>query len=88
MAVYLVSYDLSSPKRNYNDLYKRLESYDEWAHIMQSTWCIETTRSATDVRDHLKKVIDADDHLIVVEFGASWASWLNSDMNDWIKKLS
>ena len=84
MTVYLVSYDLSSPKRNYNDLYERLKSYESWAHIMQSTWCIKTNYSAAQVRDYLREVIDADDHMIVVAFGNTWASWLNNDMNEWL----
>ena len=67
----IITYDLCSPGRNYDDLYEKIKSYGTWAHICESTWIISTTDSCSDIRDNLKSVMTACllQHLPVVLLG-------------------
>ena len=40
MTSMIIEYDLRSPGRNYDELYKEIRSYDVWARITESTWFI------------------------------------------------
>ncbi len=63
------SYDLSKPRRNYEDLIAALKSYSGWWHNLESTWFISTPKSPSEVRGELTQFIDNDDKLLV--FAAS-----------------
>ena len=41
MTSMIIEYDLRSPGRNYDELYKAIKSYGVWAHITESTWFIK-----------------------------------------------
>ena len=86
MATYVITYDLSTPGRNYDDLYKRIKAYGVWAHVVESTWMVVTTATATSIRDHLKKALDSNDKLFVgvVSAPAAWTG-LDDDMTAWLK---
>jgi hypothetical protein len=85
MACYIVPYDLRK-QRNYDELYEAIKSYGTWAHILESTWAVETTKSAVEVRDHLLEFIDSDDGLFVIKSGkeAAWQGVICK--NDWLKE--
>lgn len=88
MAIYIVSYDLRAPGRNYDALYKALRSLDAFAHPLESLWLIEVPGSASHVRDTLKTVMDKNDGIVVIEFtpAADWAvSGINSPSAEWIQ---
>ena len=70
MPCYLVSYDLRSPGRNYEELYNRLKSFRKWGKITESTWAILSESSAVQVRDYLSYVLDENDRLAVVHSAA------------------
>lgn len=55
----IITYDLCSPGRNYDDLYKKIKAYGTWAHICESSWFISTSDSCVQVRDNLKSVLDS-----------------------------
>lgn len=82
----IITYDLCSPGRNYNDLYEKIKSYGTWAHICESTWIISTTDSCPDIRDNLKSVIDSNDRLFVAALtgGAAWSNVLCE--SNWLKE--
>jgi len=84
MGCYIISYDLRN-KRDYEDLYEAIKSYGTWAHITESTWAVVTSKSATQVRDHLLGHIDDDDRIFVVKSGveAAWRSVICR--NQWLK---
>lgn len=74
MAIFIVSYDLRAPGRNYESLYKELKSVP-YAHALESFWLIETEGPATRVVDALAAHMDKNDGLAVIEFTppADWA---------------
>lgn len=87
MAIYLVTYDLSAPGRNYDALYEHLRSYGTYSHPVESVWLVKSSRTAAEVRDATKKHLDGNDKLLVVEAGSS-AAWRNlrDATSDWLRK--
>ncbi|MBD8218217.1 SinR family protein [Microbacterium sp. CFBP 13617] len=90
MAKYLLSYDLSSPVRNYDDLIKHLEStYGADGHVLESVWLIDSQDSIGDVRDAAREFIDANDKLMVVALkenvGHRWATANLDSVSRWFK---
>lgn len=84
MAKYLINYDLRKPGRNYDDLYKTLNSYSN-IHPMESFWIIKSSNSTSYIRDELKTKIDSNDKLFVSELNG-WASfYLTQTEADWLK---
>lgn len=86
MSTFIISYDLKTPGKNYDDLIKAIESYGTWWHHFGSTWCIVTEKTAAQVRDHLKQHMDNNDKLLVVKSGGEGA-WFgfNDKGSQWLK---
>ena len=75
MARYIITYDLSEPGRNYDELYKRIKSYGNWAEITESSWAIETDQKSTEIRDYLNQALDNNDKIIVGNIGRFCLEW-------------
>lgn len=73
MATYLVSYDLMKPGQSYDTLIRSLEKAGAKKALL-SAWFLQTTSSATEVRDWLMKLVDANDRIFVTE-ATGWASY-------------
>ena len=86
MSVYLVTYDLRAPGRNYDDLYDALKKYTH-CHGLESVWFIDSRNSATNIRDHLKKSIDSNDGLFVGKLTRAWAGF-SIECGEWLKDTS
>lgn len=76
MASKIITYDLCSPGRNYDDLYKAIKAYGTWAHLTESTWFVKTDASCTQIRDTLLSCIDSNDRLFIGELTGT-AAWHN-----------
>ena len=85
MARYVITYDLSAPGRDYEDLYNRIKSYPNWAHITESTWAIVSRRSQQQIRDHLGGALDDNDKLLVGRLGRSAWTGLGTSVSEWLK---
>lgn len=88
MAAYMVTYDLSQPKRDYPRLYQRIKAISgTWAHITESSWVVvSTSKSAVGIRDDLVQAIDSDDSLFVAELtGAAAWTGLPVERTEWLK---
>lgn len=90
MAIYLLSYDLSKPGRNYDDLIAYLEkTYGADGHILDSVWLIESTSDAGEIRDAAQKLIDSNDKLVVLALkptkGGRWATHKVPGVGDWFE---
>ena len=85
MAKYIINYDLRKPGRNYDDLYKALNSYSN-IHPMESCWIIKSTNSTSYIRDYLKTKIDSNDKLFVSKLD-DWASLNLTQIEvNWLKQ--
>lgn len=83
---YIISYDLSNPGRNYEDLLKRIKSYHSWARLGGSAYVIKTEKTYVEIRDDLMKSLDENDKLFVgtVNAPAAWIG-LAKDVSDWLR---
>lgn len=72
--LYLITYDLVQPGRNYQRLFDLLISWGAKRALL-STWVLKSTKSLDvgAMRDELKRFIDANDRLLVTEMGI-WAA--------------
>jgi hypothetical protein len=88
MAVLLVSYDLTAPGRNYDDLIEAIKSHNGWAHPLKSVWFVSTQLTPAQLRDELKATMDSNDKILVVDTTNDPAAWsgLPDDVSAWIKK--
>jgi hypothetical protein len=90
LAVYIVTYDLISPGKDYAPLLTEIRKYTH-CDALKSAYFIDTRESAVTLRDKLKKHIDANDKLYVLRLRGEWAAsrsmtcteWLNSPARNW-----
>lgn len=88
MAVHWVNYDLNKSGQDYTKLVDYLKSHQSWAKPLKSSFFVKTTLTAAQLRDGVKKHVDANDGIVVVTVtGASWATYsISADVNEWLKK--
>ncbi|SHL60443.1 hypothetical protein SAMN05444342_4228 [Haladaptatus paucihalophilus DX253] len=85
MPVYAICYDLNNPGQEYDELYNDIKKYGSWWHHLDSTWLVETSSLASDIRDDLKSHLDSNDELLVVKLSGAWASsGVDSSGTDWL----
>lgn len=79
MGKFFLSYDLRKV-RDYSSLYSGIKSYPTCMQVLESLWYVESSMSASQIRDDLQRYMDKDDGIIVIRYGdsAAWAM-LNCD---------
>lgn len=83
--VYLVSYDLGQPRRNYEAIEKKIHAYSYWAKPLESVWFIKTSDDITMVKKNLYSVMDKDDELMVIEVKRHWSTEnLSPKVTEWM----
>ena len=85
MARYIITYDLHAPGQNYEALVERIKLYPRWVKLMRSTWCVATSQTSEQVRNHLMPAIDGNDKLLVGVLGTSAWYGLSAELTDWLK---
>lgn len=63
----LITYDLCNPGKNYDALYKYINSYAIWARITESCYFISTEKSCADIRNEINAIIDSNDRVFIAE---------------------
>lgn len=86
MAVFMVSYDLNKPGKDYSSLYEELKKKGAWWHYLDSTWLIDTAESSKQLATRLLKKMDDSDWLLVMEVRRPAHGWLSQDAWDWINE--
>jgi hypothetical protein len=89
MAVFIISYDLRAPGRDYKSLYDAIKTVP-YAHPLESVWLVEHNGPASVIKDTLKGHIDKNDGVVVIEFtkDADWALFgINKPSSDWIQSM-
>ena len=89
MSVALVTYELKTPGRSYQPVFDYLQTFTHCKE-MEAVWLLDTPKAITEIRDHLRTLIDANDVVLVVRLTAEWASscfncgnWLNKTERGW-----
>jgi CRISPR/Cas system-associated endoribonuclease Cas2 len=76
MSLFLITYDLRQPGRNYQPLYDLLGTNWRASKVAESVWLLQITADAVTVRDTIHRVVDDNDRIIVIELkaGSMWAT--------------
>lgn len=88
MSNILIGYDLNKAGQNYNALITDIQtSFPTYWHCLDSTWIVVTDLTPTQVRDHLKGHLDANDELLVIDITGKGAAWTGfaGDCSSWLK---
>ena len=92
MKLFLITYDLKQPGRNYTELYDLIKSIagDEmWQHPLESSWVVKLQDSVTvdEITTRIREVMDSKDSLFVIDItGKSYQGWLPRSFWDWMKQ--
>lgn len=70
---YLVTYDLNKPGQDYTTLFEALDKLGAKRALL-STWVLRSDYTSAQIRDYLRRFIDANDRLLVGVLG-DWAAW-------------
>jgi hypothetical protein len=85
----LIAYDLDGPETSadYENLIAAIKAHTKWAKPEYSLFLIQTTKSASEVRDELKAHINSNDRLLVITVtDDDWACYgLPSKVTTWMK---
>lgn len=86
MAAFIVTYDLMKQGQNYTCITNKLKAYPTHWHAQGSVWIIETSQSASQVRDSLMACLDQNDKLLVarLEGEAAWFGY-SDQIGRWLK---
>jgi len=84
MTLYIISYDLKKPNKDYSGLYEDIKKFDTWWHYLESTWIIKTKDTSDQIFDKLKPHIDKNDNLLIIETGKEHQGWLPKKAWEWI----
>lgn len=86
--IYLITYDLRKPRRDYASLYDAIKQLGDNNHPLESVWLVyisEDDASVTDVALYLKKHMDENDLLFVVDITQSpRQGWLPKSSWEWL----
>ena len=88
MAIYVITYDLQKEpdSSGYRPLIDDLKKRDAFK-FQKSAWLLNTSSSATEVKNHYQQLVDQNDLLWVSRVRAGqydWSRALNG-MNEWLK---
>jgi len=86
MDTYIISYDLAeSDSAEYDELFEYIKGYGTWAHINKSLWAVKTYKSAVEIRDEIKDIVNDGSAIFVIKSGVQ-AAWSNVlCRNAWLK---
>ncbi len=83
-----INYDLRAPGRNYQPLYDYIKSFGAYDPLLESLWLVRTTKTASDVRDDLMRLVDTNDRVAVFDVtNSDWATNFKDAKTAWIKDL-
>jgi len=84
--VYLVTYDLKAPEKDYNALYDEIKSIGENYHPLESTWFVKSQLTAQSISAKLRSAMDENDSLFVVNISKQGRQgWLPKTAWEWLK---
>ena len=73
MPAYIVEYGLSNPDKNHPRLSRAIKARYHYWRILEFTWIIEASESASRIYDYLEPYIDQDDKLFVCQLAGNAA---------------
>lgn len=74
MTLFLISYDLMKPGKNYDALTEALRQKGA-KRVLLSQWALKSTSTSVQVLEWARQYMDTNDRILVCEVNANWASW-------------
>lgn len=82
--IYAINYDLSRPGQNYSELHAAIQQCGAWWHYLGSTWLVDSSKTATEIWNHLAPHIDTNDRVLIIRVTKDYQGWLSRDAWNWI----
>ncbi|HHV85188.1 MAG TPA: hypothetical protein GXX42_05145 [Petrimonas sp.] len=86
--VFLITYDLRKPGRDYASLYDAIKDIGDYNQPLESVWLVaNNSMDVFKVTTHLKKYMDKSDLIFVVDITESnCQGWLPKSSWEWLTK--
>lgn len=86
MTTYMIGYDLNKAGKDYTGLISEIKKLaNGYWHHLDSTWLVNTTLNAAQIRDRLRPSLDGDDELLVIATANNWATYgIKESGNKWL----
>lgn len=87
--VYIISYDLAQPERNYKAVQKVIEvcSCGKFVHPLGSVYLISSMLTSDKLTEMIKSAIDKDDSFLICEINSNYQGYIKSEYWKDIEKL-
>ena len=87
MSIYLISYDLKAPDKNYEGLISTIQTAKAYKHVLESTWIVSSDCAISEWRNKLKAHMDLNaDLLFVVDISnGQYSGWHYEEFWEWLK---
>jgi hypothetical protein len=80
-----INYDLRQPTRDYQPVYDYIKAFPGWCRLLKSCWLVRTSKTAGEVRDDLKRLVDSNDEVATFDVtGDSWATNWSDERTTWL----
>jgi hypothetical protein len=89
MAAYIVEYGLVNPDKNHPRLSKAIKGKYHYWHILEFTWIIDASESASQIYEYLEDNIDQNDRLFVCQLAgdAALAEGFSDKGTEWLERI-
>jgi hypothetical protein len=85
MPLLLVTYDLNKPEQDDSDLLNEIKKYSN-VRLSKSSYAIITDKIPGVVCEEMKKYIDANDNLYIINLKRPYKAYGSDLVADWLKK--
>lgn len=85
--IYLVSYDLNTPGKDYQRLIDAICSYENPCRVLKSQWLIRSDKPAEQICKELLAFVDANDELLICEVNENRFGRLNTHTREQLQKI-
>lgn len=72
-----ISYDLKTPRQNYDAVISRIKLLGHWTHLQKSVWYVNSSHRAKEAGERVLASMDGNDSLLVVDATNNDAYWRN-----------
>lgn len=90
MGLYIITYDLRKPERDYTTLYETIKEIGNWQHPLESVWFVYTPfLDANGIYQRLRPVIDNNDYILINKVDPlDKQGWMVRTFWDWYNNIA
>lgn len=89
MPTLMLAYDLKAPGQDYTSLTTYLDTFGTYWHNLDSFWLLKTTLSAKELGDEVRKRVDSNNRVLVIDVSGRARAWRGSFSDSaeaWLRK--